>query len=475
MSNFLSIATVTATLQRILQTAIQLDVPGANVTTVRPDAASGGTPEVGVNIYLYQATPNPAWRNADLRSRRPKGELIKQAQAGLDLYYLFTFYGNDIELEPQRLLGSTVRTLVDQPTLTAEMIQETIQHSSFTFLQDSTLAEQVERVTIVPSFLSTDDLSKIWSVFFQSPYVLSFACQGGAVLIEGEKPSGRALPVRSRQFYATGSQPAIEQISTQEGGNQPIRLESNLLIRGRQLASEVSREQLEAENQRTQRLQSRLQTDDLGSPPLRRWQPQIQIGEAKLTPHRVTETELQLALSQLQPSERQTLRAGVQSLQVLYPMVRTVADIPVDIPANTPANISTNSPTGSANQQETVQQISTNALPFVLCPTVETIRLGRCEREADQILLAELEVTTDVMIGVRQRVFLLLNQRLNEKPAAYIFAAQRRDQDMPTASFTIRNIKAGDYLVRLQIDGAESLLEVEAEQYVRPRIDLRSV
>lgn len=473
MSNFLSIATVTATLQRILQTAIQLDVPGANVTTVRPDAASGGTPDVGVNIYLYQAAPNPAWRNADLRSRRPKGELIKQAQAGLDLYYLFTFYGNDIELEPQRLLGSTVRTLVDQPTLTAEMIQETIQHPNFTFLQDSTLGEQVERVTIVPSFLSTDDLSKIWSVFFQSPYVLSFACQGGAVLIEGEKTSGRALPVRSRQFYATPSQPAIDRVLTQEDRNSPIRLESNLLIRGRQLASEVSREQLEAEDQRAQRLQSRLQPDDLGSPPLRRWQPQIQIGAARLLPHRVTDTELQLALPQLQPLEQQTLRAGVQSLQILYPMVRTVADIPPDVPPDISSDIRTDVPIDEATPPATQQHICTNALPFVLCPTVKEVRLRRCEREAEQLVFAELEVTTDVMIGMRQRVFLLLNQRFSEKPAAYIFSAQRRDRDLSTASFLIRDIKAGDYLIRLQIDGAESLLEVEAEQYIRPRIDLR--
>ena len=38
MSNHLAIATVTATLQRLLQSAIQGDVEGARVTTVRPDA-----------------------------------------------------------------------------------------------------------------------------------------------------------------------------------------------------------------------------------------------------------------------------------------------------------------------------------------------------------------------------------------------------------------------------------------------------
>jgi hypothetical protein len=75
MSNYLAIATVTATLARFLQSAIQLDLPGAKVTTVRPEATGGKTPELGMNIYLYQVTPNPAWRNYDLRTRRPKGEL----------------------------------------------------------------------------------------------------------------------------------------------------------------------------------------------------------------------------------------------------------------------------------------------------------------------------------------------------------------------------------------------------------------
>ncbi|MEL6166722.1 MAG: DUF4255 domain-containing protein, partial [Cyanobacteria bacterium J06628_3] len=160
MSNHLAIATVTATIQRIVQAAVQEDIDGTVVTTARPDNQDGGTAQPRVNIYMYQATPNPAWRNSDLRTRRPKGELIKQAQAGLNLYYLMTFYGNDSELEPQRLLGSTLRTLVDQPILTPEMIQETINSSRYSsYLRDSNLAEQVERVSITPTKMNTEELS----------------------------------------------------------------------------------------------------------------------------------------------------------------------------------------------------------------------------------------------------------------------------------------------------------------------------
>ena len=112
MSNYLAIATVTAALQRLLQEGIEEDVPGATVTTVRPDNPGAGSQTVGINVYLYQATPNPAWRNADLRTRRPKATWFKHGQAALDLHYLLTFYGNEQALEPQRLMGSAIRTLV---------------------------------------------------------------------------------------------------------------------------------------------------------------------------------------------------------------------------------------------------------------------------------------------------------------------------------------------------------------------------
>ncbi|GAA6615773.1 GPW/gp25 family protein [Scytonema sp. NUACC26] len=41
-------------------------------------------------------------------------------------------------LEPQRLLGIAVRTIVDYPMLTSEMVQETLNNSGWKFLADST-------------------------------------------------------------------------------------------------------------------------------------------------------------------------------------------------------------------------------------------------------------------------------------------------------------------------------------------------
>src|SRR5438105_4270202 len=127
MSNFLAIATTTATLRQLLAEAIAADVPGAVITTVRPDGARAGTPTVGVNLYLMQVAPNPHWRNVDLPTRRSDGlSVLQRPQAALDLTYLMTFYGDETRLEPQRLLGSVTRTLHAQPLLTRQRIRDTI-------------------------------------------------------------------------------------------------------------------------------------------------------------------------------------------------------------------------------------------------------------------------------------------------------------------------------------------------------------
>src|ERR1043166_9830971 len=110
MSSYLAIATVTAALQQMLQTALGNAVANANVGFSRPDAG-GGSGAPLVNLFLYQGTPNPAYRNADLPTRRPDGTLVKRPQAALDLHYLFTFHGDDSQLEPQRLLGAVTSTL----------------------------------------------------------------------------------------------------------------------------------------------------------------------------------------------------------------------------------------------------------------------------------------------------------------------------------------------------------------------------
>ena len=128
MSNFRAIATVTATLQRVLQDAIHSDVAGSTVSTLKPtEAASAALPASRVNVYLYSATQNPHRSNLDLPTRRPDGGLAQRPQVALDLNYLLSFYGDDATLEPQRLLGSVVAFLHSQPLITRPQIEAVVQ------------------------------------------------------------------------------------------------------------------------------------------------------------------------------------------------------------------------------------------------------------------------------------------------------------------------------------------------------------
>lgn len=197
MSNFLAIATVTAVLSETLQAAAGADVPGATVTTVRPTAPGSGVPAVGVNIFLYQVTPNAAWRNSDLPTRRAGGDLVRRPRVALDLHYLLSCYGDDGLLEPQRLVGSITRTLHAQPVLSRQQVRNTIANPTFSpFLAGSNLADDVELVKFVPAAMTLEELSKLWSVFFQTPYALSVAYQATVVLIEPDLEPGPMLPVR---------------------------------------------------------------------------------------------------------------------------------------------------------------------------------------------------------------------------------------------------------------------------------------
>jgi hypothetical protein len=423
MSNHLAIATVTAVLQKILLEEIREDLPGATVTTARPDRASGSPPKAGINIYLYQATPNPAWRNADLRTRRPKGDLIKHGQAGLDLHYLLTFYGNELELEPQRLLGSTVRALVDRPIVTPETIRATLSGSSWSFLQHSTLAEQVQSVKFIPAMMTAEELSRIWSIFFQIPYSLSFAYQATAILIQGEKSGKAALPVRAPQFNIAVSRPIIETVESVRGESRTIFTNSEIQIRGRDFRG-----------------------DTVG----------VQIGSAMLTPDRVEDTEIRLQLS---PSLGE-LRSGVQSLQIL-------ADSTIVPESNDPE-------TGEHHEAKISRGVS-NTVPIIICPRIlGEPRVARIESEDedDDCLLAMIEV--DITVVPEQRVFLLINRI--EDGVSSILRSQRRDRNTRELYFRLRNLDSGTYLIRVQIDGAESPLIMDSQRgYSGPHLILEEL
>jgi hypothetical protein len=435
MSNFLAIATVTATLRRILQDALNAaaagepgGVSGATVSSLRPDGFGNGMPDKGINVYLYHVSPNAAYRNADLPTRRVDGTLAHRPQVALDLHYLFNFYGQDGQLEPQRLLGITVRTLHSRPVLTRQMIRDTLADPLFSFLAGSDLADQIELVKFMPLNLSLEELSKLWSVFFQTPYVLSVAYQGTLVLIESVETVQTALPVRQPNVYVMPiSQPLIEQIISEAGADQPIVADSTLVIRGQRLRGEVT---------------------------------QVRIAGQLVTPSQpISDTRVKLPLSSVPAGK---LLAGVQGLQIVHQIMMGTPPV-------------------------AHRGFESNVAAFVLRPKIKkdpnTLEYENTKSgitgSGDGPYKGNVTLKVAPAIGRAQRVVLLLNQidPPSDQPAAYTFNAPARDpQTAPetdeSITIPIQGVNKATYLVRVQVDGAESPLDVVAEQYAGPKVDI---
>ena len=183
MSNYLALATVTASLRTLVSRAIQV-VPGAQVSTIRPDGLGAGSMVRGVNIFLYNVTPNLAFENDDQPMRNSAGVLVQVPCTAVDLHYLFTFYGDEARLEPALLLANTLAAIRQQPVLTPSLIAEAISATSHPDLSASDLPAQVPLVSVRHSPLSFDALTRAWSIFYQVPYILSAAFEASVVLVD---------------------------------------------------------------------------------------------------------------------------------------------------------------------------------------------------------------------------------------------------------------------------------------------------
>ena len=205
MSNFKAVAAVTQTLKRRLEEVIQEHLPEAVVTTYRPETEVHGAERKAarVNLFLFQVTNNPTFRNADLPTRNGDGSLVQRPQVALDLNYLLSFFGDE-SLAGQLLLGLTTTTLHTDPYLSPAEIQAAVSKTRF---HDSGLPDQDLTVRLAPLGLTLEELTKFWSGFFQVPYTLSLAYQASAVLLDADLTPQAQLPVRGPALHGGPARP----------------------------------------------------------------------------------------------------------------------------------------------------------------------------------------------------------------------------------------------------------------------------
>lgn len=385
MSNSLAIAAVTATLSHLLEQGGSVALPGTIVTTKPPEKARDGNSNQ-LNLFLYQTTPNAAWRNWDLPQQIKPGE-TGQPPLALNLFYLVTAYGqNDDDLLGHRLLGQAMSILHDHAVLSPTEIQAA--------LVGNDLHEQIERVRITPQPLPLEEMSKLWTML-QAQYRISVAYEVAVVLINSTRPVKTPLPVLTRGANDQGitSRPDLippfpTLLSIAPPKQQPsAKLGDVLTIMGHHLDGATVRLQFTHPH--------------LANPIALEPQP----GN--------TATDLTVQLPD----------APTQWIAGFYTVVAVI-------------------------QQPQQPDRTTNELPLSLAPSLLTIAPNPALRDASGG--ATLTVTCKPQVQPNQRVSLLVGDLET--------LAQPRTDTTSTLVFNIGPIAAGDYFVRLRVDGIDSLL-----------------
>ncbi len=213
-----------------------------SVTAGAPDKVVAGQAEVDqINLFLYQVTPNQGWRNHDLPNVDGQNRRVGNNPLALDLHFLVTAYGA-VELNAEVLLGHAMQLLHETPVLTRERIRLLLGGpNALSPLPTADLADQVEMVKIIPEYLSTDEMSKIWTSTL-AHYRPSMAYVAPVVLIQTEAEVRAAPPVLrqgelDRGPVAVGAPfPTLAGVSNAASAQLPaLRLGDDLVLAGSNL------------------------------------------------------------------------------------------------------------------------------------------------------------------------------------------------------------------------------------------------
>jgi len=372
-------------------------------------------------------------------SHNDRGERISNPPMALDLHYLLTAYGAE-EFHAEILLGYGMQLFHETPVLPRAAIRRSLAPPSpvtpggglppsLQALSTSELAEQVELIKIAPQSITTEEISRMWTAF-QAKYRPTAVYQATVVLIESQRSTKSALPVRQRNVYVeTFRQPFIERLLSQTNAaapilaDQPILAGQNLVISGRQLQGDVT---------------------------------SVNIGGIAVAPANPTDTLIIVAIPD-------GLQAGVQGVQVIQQVLMGSPPLPH-------------------------AGVESNLAAFVLRPRiVGPFGVSNLHGAGPDPRSADVTIQVNPAIGDTQRVTLLLNELVgpssppgNPPARAYSFAAPPRVPVSPppgppgashSITVPISGVQSGIYLVRVQIDGAESPLEADAGgRFVAPQV-----
>jgi hypothetical protein len=299
-----------------------------------------------------------------------------------------------------------MQAMHETPVLTRKMIRDHFGSDvaggvplPFKTLAAAELADQVELIKISLQSLSAEEISKLWTAF-GAHYRPTAAYQATVVLIEGRRPTKVALPVQKRNLYArTLREPVIDTVQSEAGPDAPITSTSKLVLLGRRLVG-----------------------DDT----------EVVISGRKTTFDGPSATDARLVANL--PA---VLRAGVQAVQVKHKL--SMGD-----PA--PGTLH--------------RAFESNVAAFVLQPTFTSLKLVLAPIGTGAYKGAATVVDIQPEVGRAQRIILMLNSKTTTPARAYAFVASPRTKDADAVVVPLEGVERGDYFVRVQVDGAESPVDL---------------
>lgn len=443
MSTALAIASVTQVLKDLLNDGlINNDVTGiigstVLVTALPPDRIDTTTAneQSQLNLFMYQATTNAGWRNSGLPSFDSGGSRVSNPPLALDLHYILSAYGSS-ELHMEILLGHGMQLLHETPVLSRAAIRRSLTPPvsnvdagdlplSLRALSTSNLADQVEQIKISPEEMNVEEMSKLWTAF-GAKYRPTAAYHVSVVLIESQRSTKSALPVQARNIYVVPfKEPVIEKIGSQSALNAPVSFEQKILagyrvvLQGYQFSSDIVL---------------------------------VNIDGIEVTPAAADISDKTVSFTL--PA---SLAAGIHGVQVVHPILMGSPPLPH---------------TGVSSRSEA----------FVLSPLIESAQALNVQGTGNAPRSANVRLEISPAVTDTQRIILFLNEFNPPDPQAparsYSFQLLVSSVLSPPGSveivtIPISGVRAGTYLVRIRVDGAESPLNSDINgRYNSPTITI---
>ncbi|QLE51323.1 DUF4255 domain-containing protein [Nostoc sp. C057] len=423
MSNVLSIAAVTAVLKVLLENGLVSDPIAASVgdvivTALPPDRISVEADErAQINLFLYQVTQNRNvdWVSQEFRSRhsRINGNTSSQSPPlALDLHYLLTAYGAK-DFQAELLLGYAMHLLHKTPAITSDIIENTLINASTT--NTSSAFSQAVASVSVPDLAEQIGQIKLTPEFFN----MEETSKLWSALQTHYRPSATYL---ASMVLIESSKPENSEVYIMPLSQPTIE---QVMASAKTEQTIVTGTTLVIRGKRLRGEITRIR---------------LSHRETLLVPHDVKETQISLLI----PSD---LYASVQTIQVVHLTM------------------------GNAGQTDYL--FESNVAAFVIHPTI-TAFVAQVENSGDNLRTAEITVKFQPKVGKAQRVVLLLNEVSVNSPVAYSFLVAPRTEDTDAITIPVKNVKPGTYIVRVQVDGAESLLHKKNQSgaYDSPQVTI---